>query len=292
MRDVVGKTAFITGGAGGIGLALGRAFLQRGASVMLADIEGAALEAGVRELTSISQNVDGVVCDVADRDDVIRAAAATTARFGIVQILCNNAGVSRAGSIERVAESDWEWVIGVNVMGVVHGLQAFLPSMKASRDECHIVNTSSMVGLVGGALAGPYAATKFSIVGISEVLAAELVGSEIGVSVLCPSWVNTQMPHNGRNRPERYGGPFDLASDVENAERNARYLAAAESGLDPSEVAEMVLEAIAERRLYVFTHPEQRRDVEVHNADISTGFDAAEVWASRRASILPKGEAE
>jgi short-subunit dehydrogenase len=168
-------------------------------------------------------------------------------------------------------------------MGVVHGLQAFLPSMKASREECHIVNTASMVGIVGSALSGPYAAAKFGIVGISEVLAAELDGTEIGVSVLCPSWVNTQMPHNGRNRPERFGGPFDLAGDVENAERNARYLAAAESGLNPSEVADMVLAAMAERRLYVFTHPEQRHDVDVHNARVAVGFDAAELWASLKA---------
>lgn len=282
MRDVSGRTAFITGGAGGIGLALGRELLMRGASVMLADVDSGALEAGVRELAQISENVDGVICDVANWADVQVAAATTTARFGLVQILCNNAGVSRAGALERVAESDWQWVVGVNLMGVVHGLQAFLPAMKASGQECHIVNTSSMVGIVGGALSGPYAATKFGIVGISEVLAAELDGSDIGVSVLCPSWVRTQMPHNGRNRPDRFGGPFDLASDAENAERNARYLAAAESGLDPIEVAAMVLDAMAERRLYVFTHPEQRDDVERHNARVAAGFDAAEAWVERR----------
>lgn len=288
MRDVSGKTAFITGGAGGIGLGLGRELLIRGASVMLADLESEALAAGIRELSRISANVDGVLCDVADRDDVERAAARTTERFGLVQILCNNAGVSRAGAIERVAESDWQWVVGVNLMGVVHGIQAFVPAMKASREECHIVNTSSMVGIVGGALSGPYAATKFGIVGISEVLAAELSGTAIGVSVLCPSWVKTQMPNNGRNRPERFGGPFDLESDVENAERNARYLAAAERGLDPMEVAAMVLEAVAERRLYIFTHPDQRAEVERHNAAVAAGFAAADAWATRRDAATVK----
>ena len=279
MRDVSGKTAFVTGGAGGIGLALAKMLLLRGASVMLADIEAAALETGVRTLAAISPNVDAVVCDVAVQSDVSHAAAAAKKRFGQVQILCNNAGVSRAGQIERVAESDWQWVIGVNLMGVVHGLQAFLPEMKASGEECHIVNTSSMKGIVGGVLSGPYAATKFGIVGISEVLAAELTNTPIGVSVLCPSWVKTQMPNNGRNRPDRFGGPFDLNSDVENAERNERYLAAAESGLDPDEVAAMVFEAMTERRLYVFTHPEQRHEVEHRNAVIASGFDAADAWA-------------
>jgi short-subunit dehydrogenase len=168
-------------------------------------------------------------------------------------------------------------------MGVVHGIQAFVPRMKASALQCHIVNTSSMVGVVGGALSGPYAATKFAIVGLSDVLASELEGTNVGVSVLCPSWVRTQMPHNGRNRPERFGGPFELASDTENAERNARYLAAAELGLDPMEVAAMVLDAIREGRRFIFTHNEARADVERHDALLQTGFDAADAWASSRA---------
>jgi len=284
MREIRGKTAFVTGGAGGIGFALGRRLLLEGASVMLADVEAATLETSVRELAEIGADVDGVVCDVSDPEDVQRAAATTETRFGPVQILCNNAGVSRAGAIERVQESDWQWVVGVNLMGVVHGLQAFLPEMKNSGEECHIVNTASMAGIVGGALSGPYAATKFGIVGVTEVLAAELAGTRIGVSVLCPSWVRTRMPENGRNRPERFGGPFDLASDAENAERNARYLAAAEGGLDPMEVAAMVLEAVRDNRLYVFTHPEQRAEVESRYARVAAGFDAADAWARRRDS--------
>jgi NAD(P)-dependent dehydrogenase (short-subunit alcohol dehydrogenase family) len=202
----------------------------------------------------------------------------TFERFGDVHILCNNAGVSRAGAIESISEQDWNWVVGVNLMGVVHGVQAFLPRMKRTSTECHIVNTSSMVGIVGGALSGPYAATKFAIVGVSDVIAAELEGSNISVSVLCPSWVRTQMPHNGRNRPERFGGPFDLASDTANAERNARYLAAAELGLDPMEVAAMALDAIRDSRRYIFTHNEARADVERHDDLVRRGFDAADAW--------------
>src|SRR6202012_2114109 len=148
----------------------------------------------------------------------------------------------------------WEWVIGVNLKGLIHGLQIFLPHMKAHGEASHIVNTASITGVVGTPLAGPYSATKFASVGISEVLAAELEGSAIGVSVLCPSWVKTRMLDNGRNRPARFGGPFELGNDSANAERNARYAKALENGLDPAHVAQLVIGAIETRRLFVFTH--------------------------------------
>jgi NAD(P)-dependent dehydrogenase (short-subunit alcohol dehydrogenase family) len=279
MHDFTGKTAFVTGAASGIGLAMAKSLAAAGTAVMLCDIEEGALELATKEVAASGQHVEAVACDVADREGMLRAADTTFDHFGDVHILCNNAGVSRAGAVERIAEQDWNWVVGVNLMGLVHGIQVFLPRMKAAATECHIVNTSSMVGVVGGALSGPYAATKFAIVGLSDVLAAELEGTDIGVSVLCPSWVRTQMPHNGRNRPERFGGPFDLASDTDNAERNARYLAAGELGLDPMEVAAMVLDAMRERRRFVFTHPEARADVEAHEALIRRGFDAADAWA-------------
>jgi NAD(P)-dependent dehydrogenase (short-subunit alcohol dehydrogenase family) len=285
MREFTGKTAFVSGAASGIGFALAKSLALAGASVMLCDIEEEALATAVRELGTIGPPVDGVLCDVADHDDYQRAAERTFERFGVVHILFNNAGVSRAGAIEKIAEHDWNWVVGVNLMGIVHGIQAFVPRMKASSDECHIVNTSSMAGVVPRALSGPYATTKSGIIGLTDVLADELEGTNIGVSVLCPSWVRTKMPHNGRNRPERFGGPFDLASDTDNAERNARYLAAAELGLDPMEVAAMVLDAIRERRRFIFTHNEARADVEAHHALIQAGFDAADAWARSRSSL-------
>jgi NAD(P)-dependent dehydrogenase (short-subunit alcohol dehydrogenase family) len=274
MDQFKAKTAFVTGGASGIGLALCRAFGQRGMNIAIADVEASACAQAVETLRSEGIRAIGAACDVSDRESLARAAAQAFAEFGNVHILCNNAGVSRAGPIENIAASDWDWVIGVNLKGLIHGLQIFLAHMKAHGEQGHIVNTASMNGVAGAALAGPYCATKFAAVGISEVLAAELEGTPIGVSVLCPSWVRTRMLDNGRNRPAQFGGPIVLDSDGANAERNRRYAKALESGLDPAYVAKLVCDAIAARRLYVFTHADRRADVEHRFELMMDGFDA------------------
>jgi NAD(P)-dependent dehydrogenase (short-subunit alcohol dehydrogenase family) len=274
MDQFRGKTAFVTGGASGIGLALCRTFGQRGMNVAIADIEAAACAQAVETLRGEGIQVTGAACDVSDRESVAKTAAKVFAEFGNVHILCNNAGVSRAGPIESIASSDWDWVIGVNLKGLIHGLQVFLPHMKAHGEPGHIVNTASMNGVAGAALAGPYCATKFAAVGISEVLAAELEGTPLGVSVLCPSWVRTRMLDNGRNRPAQFGGPIALDHDGANAERNRRYARALESGLDPAYVAKLVCDAIEARRFYVFTHADRRADVEHRFELMMDGFDA------------------
>jgi NAD(P)-dependent dehydrogenase (short-subunit alcohol dehydrogenase family) len=274
MDRLEGKTAFVTGGASGIGLALCRAFGQRGMNVAIADVEAAACAQAVETLRREGMRIIGATCDVSDRDSLAAAAAKAFSEFGHVHILCNNVGVSRAGPIEAIAASDWDWVIGVNLKGLVHGLQIFLPHMKAHGEQGHIVNTASMNGVAGAPLAAPYCATKFAAVGISEVLAAELEGSPVGVSVLCPSWVKTRMLDNGRNRPARFGGPIALDMDGSNAERNRRYAQALESGLDPADIAKRVCEAIQTRRLYVFTHADRRTDVERRFELMMAGFDA------------------
>jgi NAD(P)-dependent dehydrogenase (short-subunit alcohol dehydrogenase family) len=274
MDQFKGKTAFVTGGASGIGLALCRAFGQRGMNVALADIETAACTEAVATLRGEGITVIGMTCDVSDRESLAQAAAKTFAEFGKVHILCNNAGVSRAGPIETIAPPDWDWVIGVNLRGLVHGLQIFLPHMKAHGEPGHIVNTASMNGVAGTPLAGPYCATKFAAVGISEVLAAELQDSPLGVSVLCPSWVKTRMLDNGRNRPAKFGGPIALDMDGNNAERNKRYAQALATGLDPVDVAQLVLDAIIARRLYVFTHADNQPDVARRFERVMKGFDA------------------
>jgi NAD(P)-dependent dehydrogenase (short-subunit alcohol dehydrogenase family) len=291
MDQFKGKTAFVTGGASGIGLALCRAFGQRGMDVAIADVEAAACAEAVDMLRAEGVRAVGEVCDVSDRESLANAAARAFSEFGKVHILCNNAGVSRAGPIERIAASDWDWVIGVNLKGLIHGLQIFLPHMKAHGEDGHIVNTASMNGVAGAALAGPYCATKFAAVGISEVLAAELGGSPIGVSVLCPSWVKTRMLDNGRNRPAQFGGPIALDLDGGNAERNRRYAQALAGGLDPAEVAELVLEAIEARRLYIFTHADRRNDIERRFEAMIEGFDALAGEAPKPASRAA-GQAE
>jgi NAD(P)-dependent dehydrogenase (short-subunit alcohol dehydrogenase family) len=283
MKDFSGKAAFITGGAGGIGFAMARALGQRGMKVAIADVEPETCARAVETLQRDGITAVGYVCDVSDRDALAKAAGKTFAEFGEVHVLCNNAGVSRAGAIETIAQSDWDWVIGVNLKGLVHGLQLFLPHMKAHGEESHIVNTASVNGVAGAPLAGPYSATKFAVVGMSEVLAAELAETAIGVSVLCPSWVKTRMLDNGRNRPARFGGPIKLDADSGNAERNARYAKALESGLDPAHVAELVIGAIETRRLFVFTHAETRAAVERCHALMLEGFDALGDTAQREA---------
>lgn len=276
MKDFAGKAAFITGGAGGIGLAMARAFGQRGMKVAIADVEAETCARAVEALRREGITAIGTACDVSDREALAEAAKRTFAEFGKVHVLCNNAGVSRAGPIETIAASDWDWVIGVNLKGLIHGLQLFLPHMKAHGEAGHIVNTASINGVAGAPLAGPYSATKFAVVGLSEVLAAELAETPIGVSVLCPSWVKTRMLDNGRNRPTRFGGPIKLDADNANAERNARYAKALESGLDPAQVAQLVIGAIEARRLFVFTHAETRAAVERHHELMLEGFDALE----------------
>ena len=287
MDQFEGKTAVVTGGASGIGLALCRAFGQRGMNVAIADVEAAACAQAVATLRGERIQAVGTACDVSNRESLAEAAARAFAEFGNIHILCNNAGVSRAGPIEDIAASDWDWVIGVNLKGLVHGLQIFLPHMKAHGEEGHIVNTASMNGVVGTSLAGPYSATKFATVGLSEVLAAELQGSPVGVSVLCPGWVKTRMLDNGRNRPVHFGGPISLDTDGNNAERNRRYAQALESGLDPAYVARLVCDAIEARRLYVFTHADRRTDVERRFKLMMEGFEALAGEAPERPRSQP-----
>jgi NAD(P)-dependent dehydrogenase (short-subunit alcohol dehydrogenase family) len=242
--------------------------------VAIADVEAETCAKAVETLRREGIAAIGIACDVSDRAALAEAAERTFREFGKVHVLCNNAGVSRAGNIETIASSDWDWVIGVNLKGLVHGLQLFLPQMKAHGEEGHIVNTASVNGVVGSPLAGPYSATKFAAVGISEVLAAELKDTPIGVSVLCPGWVKTRMLEVGRNRPAHYGGPFRIATDSANAERNARYAKALETGLDPADVAQLVLGAIEARRLFVFTHPDTSAAVEYCHELMMRGFAA------------------
>ncbi len=254
MRKLAGKTAFITGGASGIGFALGRAFAETGMKVMLADIEADALEAAVRSLRNFGPDVRGVICDVADPASIERAAKASYEAFGNVHVVCNNAGVAAGAGIDDILLEDWRWVLEVNVMGVLYGIRTFLPHIRAHGEGGHIVNTASMAGMQSGLGFGPYSASKFAVVTMSEGLAMYLKPLGIGVSVLCPGWVRTRINESGRNRPERYGPQRDPEPGSQAAAVAAHVGELVQSGLDPADVAWRVLTAIRDDELYVFTH--------------------------------------
>jgi len=274
MKEFKGKTAFVTGAASGIGLALARTFLDRGMNVMMADIEENALDAARHSLSNYSDRVDAIVADSSIADNIQAAANRAFTRFGKIHILCNNAGVSRPGPTETISLSDWEWVIGVNLYGTIHGIRTFVPHMKAHGEPSYIVNTASIAALTPSAMSATYAATKFGIAGITEVLAQELQGTNIGISVLCPGWTRTNMINNGRNRPERYGGAYDVRDDPALAERNKFYReSSAKFGLDPLDLAALVMQAIENNELYIFTQPDRRGAVIAKFDDIEKSFD-------------------
>jgi NAD(P)-dependent dehydrogenase (short-subunit alcohol dehydrogenase family) len=273
--EFAGKTAFVTGGASGIGLALGQAFAQAGMKVMLADIEKDALAGAVKALQGMGPDIRGVVCDVADSRSVESAARTAIEAFGSIHILCNNAGVAGGSGIDDISVDNWRWVVDVNLMGVVHGIAAFLPHMRAHGEGGHIVNTASMAGLVNDLGFSPYAATKFAVVAMSEGLARQLRPHGIGVTVVCPSFVRTRIGDSGRNRPERYGPAHVPEAGSAAGALVAQISELLKSGLDPSDVAASVLAAIREDALYVFTHPEMRREVDQRFAAIHSAMNKA-----------------
>jgi NAD(P)-dependent dehydrogenase (short-subunit alcohol dehydrogenase family) len=273
MRELAGKTAFVTGGADGIGLALGRAFAEAGMKVMLADIEGDALAGAVTSLHNIGPEVRGVFCDVADPASVDAAANETIEAFGKVHVVCNNAGVAAAGGIDNISLDNWRWVLDVNLMGVLHGVRAFLAHIRAHGEGGHFVNTASMAGMDGGLGFSPYTASKFAVVGMSEGLSQQLKPHGIGVSVLCPHFVRTRIGESGRNRPGRYGETQTPDPATPAGQMLALITASIAAGLDPADVAARVLAAIREDQLYVFTHPAMRGHVDARFAAIQAAMD-------------------
>ena len=277
MRELAGKTAFVTGGASGIGFALGRAFAVAGMNVMLADVETAALAAAIEAMSEFAPHVRGVACDVADPASVDRAAEASFQAFGNVHVVCNNAGVGGGSGIDDISLDAWRWVIDVNLMGVVHGIRTFLPHIRAHGEGGHIVNTASMAGMNSGMGFSAYSASKFAVVNMSEGLAARLQPLGIGVTVLCPGFVRTRIWESWRNRPERYG-PTRAPDPASPAGALLFHLAElGQSGLDPADVAAQVLAAIREDALYVFTHAgrEWRAELEERFGAILAAMDKA-----------------
>jgi NAD(P)-dependent dehydrogenase (short-subunit alcohol dehydrogenase family) len=275
MRELAGRTAFVTGGASGIGFALARAFAEAGMKVMLADIETDALAAAVRSLHNFGPDVRGVTCDVTDPVSVERAANTSYEAFGTVHVVCNNAGVAGGGGIDDISLDDWRWVLDVNLMGVLHGIRTFLPHIRAHGEGGHIVNTASMAGLLSGLGFGPYGASKFAVVTMSEGLAMQVAPLGIGVTVLCPGFVRTRISESGRNWQDRYGPRRTPAPETPAGALAAQIAELVQSGLDPSDVAARVLTAIREGDLYAFTHPQLRPEVEERFAAILAALDKA-----------------
>ncbi len=253
MDELSGKVAVVTGGASGIGLAMGRAFAAQGMKVVLGDIEEAALDAVVSEFPAGAE-VTGVVVDVSKAADVDKLRDATLDAYGAAHVVCNNAGVSAGGRVWETTLESWEWVLGVNLMGVVHGVRSFT-QLLIEQGEGHIVNTASMAGLTSPPYMSIYNVTKHGVVTLSETLYGELAmeGGQVGVSVLCPGWVNTRIHEADRNRP---GGPVEPASSLEGPDLREMITAMLAGGLDPADVADRVVDAVRNKRFYILTHPE------------------------------------
>ena len=273
MREFEGRTAFITGAASGIGFSMAKAFAGEGMNVMLADVERSALDRALKDLNQYGNHVCGIACDVADPDDVERAAQATFDAFGKVHVVCNNAGVAAGGGIDHISVDNWRWVVDVNLMGVLYGLRSFLPHMRTHGEGGHIVNTASMAGMISGMGLSPYTATKYAVVAMSEGLRTQLQPFGIGVSVLCPHFVRTKIGESGRNRPERYGQARPLDPNSPAAAVVAEIARQIATGLDPAGVAARVVNAIRADELYIFTHPNMREIVDGRFAAIQAAMD-------------------
>jgi NAD(P)-dependent dehydrogenase (short-subunit alcohol dehydrogenase family) len=247
VKDLAGRVAVVTGGASGIGRALVGVLAREGMRLVVADVEEDGVAAAVDAVKAGGGEAIGVRTDVSDRDQVRVLADRAWEAFGAVHLLCNNAGVVTHGGLEAASHRDWQWVLGVNLWGVIHGLEAFLPRMIAAGPPGHVVNTASMAGLVATRGLGVYNTSKYAVVGLSETLAKDLRPYGLGVSVLCPMAVATQIRAAGRNRPAALRN--DRAPTAAPVEMMGRTLA-------PETVAEMVLAAVREDRLYVITHDE------------------------------------
>jgi len=253
MQDLAGKTAFITGGASGIGFAMAEAFLKEGMKVVIADVDDAALaEAKIR--LKGDNALLAVQLDVTDRDQFAAVADQVEAEMGPVHVLCNNAGVYRGGVMDEVTYNDWDWIMGVNVGGVINGVQTFVERIKQHGQGGHIVNTASMAGLVYGG--GAYGVTKHGVVALTESAHFELEqkGSKVKVSVLCPGFVQTRIIESQRNRQERYGSTASLDPTEEQQTQINFITEMIKQGMPPSELADIVFDHIRRERLYILTH--------------------------------------
>lgn len=277
MEQIAGKVAFITGGASGLGLAMARAFTAAGMKVAIADIEDVALEAARVEFQDTNADVITLKVDVTDREAMQQAAKDTIAAFGKVHVLCNNAGVALNGNISDMTYKDWDWVMRVNLDGVVNGMVTFSHLIKSHGEGGHIVNTASMAGQIGVTGLSVYNTTKFAVVGMSESMRGDLEPFGIGTSVLCPGFVATDIYSSERNRPGILGGEsaskFDLGQEDDMGVSGL-------PGLMPAQViGDMVLHAIQNDVFYILSHGELKDAVTNRSQNLSDSFD---YWSAYR----------
>jgi NAD(P)-dependent dehydrogenase (short-subunit alcohol dehydrogenase family) len=268
MKELKGKVAVVTGAASGIGQGLAQRFAREGMKVVLADVETAALEQAAHEIETSGATVLAVRTDVSKAADVERLGKATVDRFGAVHVVCNNAGVAISGLSWMCTVDDWQWVLGVNLWGVIHGVRVFTPLLLSHGGEGHIVNTASMAGMISGPGMAMYNVTKHGVVTLSETLHHELtmLGSPVRVSVLCPGFVNTRIFDAARNRPPELADTAPPLPGSEAMEQMGRQLLAL--GSPPEMVAGVVLDAIRAERFYVFPHPEWKERIRARMEDI------------------------
>jgi len=269
MKQLKDRVAVVTGAASGIGLALVERFAAEGMKVVMADIEKTALANAADGLRRIGATVWPTEVDVARPEHVERLAAETFKKFGAAHVLCNNAGVAVLGAVHEHTLADWQWVLNVNLWGVIHGVRAFVPRMLAGGDEGHIVNTASMAGLTTAPFMSVYDVTKHAVVALSESMYKEfaVTGAPLGVSVVCPGLINTNIMQSARNRPEGLAetgkqGPMAQAFGQGLAQRLA-------TGYPPSEVADQVVRGIFESRFYIVpAQPEVKSRIAVRAQDL------------------------
>jgi NAD(P)-dependent dehydrogenase (short-subunit alcohol dehydrogenase family) len=281
MRELAGKTAVVTGAGSGIGLGLARTFAREGMAVVLCDIRGDRLDGALAQVRALGARAIAVPTDVSDRAAVEHAAREAQRAFGAIHAVCNNAGVAIHGkSVAELTPQEWDWIIGVNLYGVIHGIQTFLPLIRAHGGEGHIVNTASIAGFQvrPGRRSGAYAATKYAVVALSESLAQDLTDGPIGVSVLAPAAVNTRIYLSAENRPARFGGPLTISEDDPLHEELKR-------GLDPDTVGERVVRAIRRRELFVFTHLETKTWLDERHQRIVDAYGDCARWLAEHKPI-------
>jgi NAD(P)-dependent dehydrogenase (short-subunit alcohol dehydrogenase family) len=268
MNEFQGKVAVITGAASGIGRALADRCVQEGMKVVLADVEAEALAKAEASLKASGAAALAVRTDVSRARDVEALAQKTLATFGAVHLLCNNAGVGTEAAVWESTLAEWEWVLGVNLWGVIHGVRVFVPIMLAQDTECHVVNTASVAGLISGPGLGVYKVSKHGVVALSETLHHELAerGAKVKVSVLCPGIVRTRIMESERNRPEHVAaaGPLDPASQA----RWEMLRQLVPAGMPPAQVADAVFAALRKDQFYILTHPEGKESVRTRMEEI------------------------